>query len=146
MGLHGWFQDLSVSKKCCVVIASGLAVCATGYGFYRACEYVHRVCDKGNKQQEDDVTKLAKKVLLLGLDGSGKSAFLAALSQSGNIQREETRPTEGFNVVSLTTDGMELNIWEGTVRRFKLYGNFFIPLFLRTWFKNFDRRRWERIP
>lgn len=116
MGFWNWFNGLTLSKKCGAVIASGFAVCLSGYGLYRACEFVQRIrLSKEEEGEEEETRKAAKRVLLLGLDGSGKSAFLAALSQYGNVQREETRPTEGFNVVSLTTDGTEINIWEGTV-------------------------------
>ena len=113
MGLESWFKELDIAKKSCVVFGSGVAVCATGYGLYKAYNYVQDARSKSKEQGEEEEGLPAKRVLLLGLDGSGKSAFLAALSQQGNVHREETKPTEGFNVVSLTTDGMALNMWEG---------------------------------
>ena len=51
-------------------------------------------------------------MLVLGLDGGGKSSLLACLS--GKTEAEvNVQPTGGFNVVSIQNDqGTGLDIWE----------------------------------
>lgn len=128
MGLENWFHELSVAKKSCVVITGGLAVCASAYGLYRIYKHVQDTHGKDQEQGEGGEGNEGKKILLLGLDGSGKSAFLAALSQQGNVQRlrEETKPTDGFNVVCVNSEGVVLNLWEvGGAEKLRSYwGNF----------------------
>ncbi|XP_070540664.1 ADP-ribosylation factor-like protein 3 [Ptychodera flava] len=51
-----------------------------------------------------------KRVLVLGLDGSGKSSLLNGLSKQDN--KEETKPTEGFHVIVVQAENVTLNIWE----------------------------------
>ena len=55
-------------------------------------------------------------MLVLGIEGSGKSTFLAALAQHDSpitsAEREGTTPTEGFHVVCVSTEGVSLNVWE----------------------------------
>ena len=52
-----------------------------------------------------------KKVLVLGLEKSGKSCLLAAMSNEDT--RKPYQPTRGFNVVCLTNIGARLDIMEG---------------------------------
>ena len=51
----------------------------------------------------------AQKALILGLDGSGKSAVLAAVCGD----RTEYSPTFGFHVLHLLIDKDMVEIWEG---------------------------------
>merc|ERR1712084_100263 len=48
-------------------------------------------------------------ILVLGLDNSGKTTILKALSEE-NIST--IMPTQGFNIKSLTQDGFKLNVWD----------------------------------
>ena len=52
-----------------------------------------------------------KKVLVLGLDKSGKSCLLAALTNEET--QKPYQPTLGFNVVCITNIGERLDIMEG---------------------------------
>ncbi len=51
-----------------------------------------------------------RKVLVLGLDGAGKSCILAALGKQD--KPHDSKPTDGFNVMCIETDKHALNIWE----------------------------------
>ena len=59
-----------------------------------------------------------KKVLMLGLDGAGKSCILAALGKQDHPHK--SKPTEGFNVMCVQTDKYSLNIWESMTFKFLL--------------------------
>ncbi len=49
-------------------------------------------------------------MLVLGLDGAGKSSILAALGKQDN--QNKLNPTQGFNVMCVQTEDVSLNIWE----------------------------------
>ena len=49
------------------------------------------------------------RVLILGLDNSGKTTIVKALS-SEDIQH--TMPTQGFNIKSITANNIKLNMWD----------------------------------
>lgn len=117
MGFSSWFRDLGVPWKVSMSVLGGFVVVSSAYGLYRC--YVHP------KEQPQDKTSLRdetaseipeKKVLVLGIEGSGKSTFLAALAQHNSpitsTERERTTPTEGFHVVCVSTEGVSLNVWE----------------------------------
>jgi len=46
---------------------------------------------------------------VLGLDNSGKTTILKALSDEDISQ---IMPTQGFNIKSLMHDGFKLNVWD----------------------------------
>ena len=121
MGFSSWFRDLGVPWKVSMSVLGGVVVVSSAYGLYRS--YVHQ------KEQPQDKTSLRdetaseiceKKVLVLGIEGSGKSTFLAALAQHDSpitsAEREGTTPTEGFHVVCVSTEGVSLNVWESKYR------------------------------
>lgn len=109
-----WFKDLGKAGKAVVVISGGLVVASTVYGayiFYK--NYKNSTTISSFDECDEEERYLDKKVLVLGLEGAGKTTFLSALSQpESSNHREKTVPTEGFNVVCLTTDNLNLNIWE----------------------------------
>lgn len=49
------------------------------------------------------------RILVLGLDNSGKTTILKALSEE---DISTIMPTQGFNIKSLTQDGFKLNVWD----------------------------------
>lgn len=49
------------------------------------------------------------KLLVLGLDNSGKTTILKSISEE-NIQN--IKPTEGFNMKNLAIDGVNLTVWD----------------------------------
>lgn len=111
MRIGEWFKDLGKAGKVAVV-GSGLAVAA--YGVYRIYKSSKESSDMASFNESDEEGGIPeKKVLVLGLEGAGKTVFLSALSQPESTEcREATKPTEGFHVVCLSTDGLNLNIWE----------------------------------
>lgn len=120
MGLSSWFRDLGVPWKISIGILGGVAAVTSAYGLYTF--YTHL---KDRKEEsfngETAGETLEKKILVLGLQGAGKSTFLAALAQHDSpitSEREATKPTEGFNVVCVSTEGMSLNIWESEYHSF----------------------------
>ena len=63
---------------------------------------------------DESLPSIEKKVLVLGLDGAGKSSLLLALSKNDNDTAPT--PTSGFNVISVQTDSTTLNIWESKAK------------------------------
>uniref|UniRef100_A0A061S743 ADP-ribosylation factor-like protein 3 n=1 Tax=Tetraselmis sp. GSL018 TaxID=582737 RepID=A0A061S743_9CHLO len=49
------------------------------------------------------------RILVLGLDNSGKTTMLKKLSQE---DVNEITPTQGFNIKSLLHEGFKLNVWD----------------------------------
>lgn len=60
--------------------------------------------------REEEVEHSEKQVLVLGLDGAGKSSFLQGLSGAG--YKRGCRPTRGFNFISLHTPACQLDFLE----------------------------------
>lgn len=50
-----------------------------------------------------------KRILVLGLDNSGKTTILKKLSEEDITH---IMPTQGFNIKSLQHDGFKLNVWD----------------------------------
>lgn len=122
MGLSNWFKDLGMAGKAAVVVASGVALTASAYGIYSLYKNTTESNNLTKSDESDEEEGIPeKRILVLGLDDAGKSVFLAALSQPDSITRAVTQPTEGFNVVCLTTDGLNLNIWESKLGIFILF-------------------------
>lgn len=114
MGLSSWFRDLGVPWKISIGILGGVAAVTSAYGLYTF--YIHQEDRKQRSSNGETAGETSeKKVLVLGLEGAGKSTFLAALAQHDSpitSEREATKPTEGFHVVCVSTKGISLNIWE----------------------------------
>lgn len=49
------------------------------------------------------------RILVLGLDNSGKTTILKAMSEE---DISTIMPTQGFNIKSLSQDGFKLNVWD----------------------------------
>lgn len=116
MGLSSWFRDLGVPWKISIGILSGVAAVTSAYGLFTL--YINQKSIDQKKKSDDRETAgdaAEKKVLVLGLENSGKSTFLAALAQHDSpvtSEREVSQPTQGFNVVCVSTGGVSLNVWE----------------------------------
>ena len=54
-------------------------------------------------------------MLVLGLDGAGKSSVLLGLT--GSSAPISPQPNEGFNVVCLTTARVPMSFWESKLTR-----------------------------
>ncbi|XP_013385263.1 ADP-ribosylation factor-like protein 3 [Lingula anatina] len=115
-----WFSGSG--KKVAFGIAAGGAVAATAFALYKL--YRNHVgealCDEGfvDNPKLEEIPE--KRILVLGLDGAGKSSFLACLSNQDN--KSSPLPTDGFNVICLQTEKVALDIWEigggETVRKY----------------------------
>ncbi|XP_030649921.1 ADP-ribosylation factor-like 10 [Chanos chanos] len=98
-----------------VSIALTAAVAALGSALFIALNYLYKrrvwtleadyYTIKEEKEERTD-----RQVLVLGLDGAGKSSFLQGLSGSG--QSRACRPTRGFNFMSLSTPLCQLDFLE----------------------------------
>lgn len=114
MGLADWFKELGKGGKVVVVLTGGIAVASTIYGAYSYYKSsMESKASSSSDESDEEGSFSEKKVLVLGLEGAGKTVFLSALSQpESTSHRVQTKPTEGFNVVCLSTDSLNLNIWE----------------------------------
>uniref|UniRef100_A0A6I8N652 ADP ribosylation factor like GTPase 9 n=1 Tax=Ornithorhynchus anatinus TaxID=9258 RepID=A0A6I8N652_ORNAN len=71
------------------------------------------------------VKTLKKQVLILGLDGAGKTSILHSLA-TNRVQRCST-PTQGFNAVCINTEGGQLDFLEiGGSEPFRSYWNMYL--------------------
>ena len=63
------------------------------------------------------------RILVLGLDNSGKTTILKKLSEE---DISHIMPTQGFNIKSLMQDGFKLNVWDigGQTIGGKMIGNY----------------------
>jgi len=116
-----------------VLLGAGLAA---SYVVWRYSNVNHACACDSSDPGEDDVIKVADsdhKLLVLGLDGSGKSTLISALANKdwadGSQNAEEERahvPTQGFNIISVQTNDVSLNIWEigGSLNMRQYWGNF----------------------
>lgn len=123
MGLSSWFRDLGVPWKISVGILGGVAAVTSAYGLYTFYAHLQDRKDESFDGETAGETS-EKKILVLGLEGAGKSTFLAALAQHDSpitSEREATKPTEGFHVVCVSTEGISLNIWESEFHSFIFY-------------------------
>ncbi|CAB3979817.1 ADP-ribosylation factor 3 [Paramuricea clavata] len=115
MGLYTWFRDLGSYQKTSVIIGSCALFCGTGYCVYKLYSRKRKVelYDESPNNGQEHKPAVQKRVLVLGLQGCGKTTFLTALANLGSgAGGNETKPTEGFNVMCVTTNGVHLNIWE----------------------------------
>lgn len=49
------------------------------------------------------------RLLLLGLDNAGKTSILKRLAGD---EITETKPTQGFNIKTVSKEGFKLNVWD----------------------------------
>lgn len=65
----------------------------------------------------------AKQVLVLGLDGAGKTSLLHCLATGGLDQ--DTQPTQGFNAVSINREDLHIEFLESKSELFitPIYSN-----------------------
>jgi len=54
-------------------------------------------------------SEVEARIILLGLDNAGKSTILRKLVDQ---EIHSVTPTQGFNIKSVTTDGVKLNVWD----------------------------------
>ncbi|KAF4521213.1 hypothetical protein B566_EDAN010752 [Ephemera danica] len=95
---------------------------------YLALQYWRNPNGKNIDEGFEDVSRIEdsaeKKILVLGLEGSGKSSFLAHFTAPNSFQNGSQVPTgpytSGFNVITLDNDGVTLKISEigGSVRAY----------------------------
>lgn len=72
---------------------------------------VENISEEDEEESEDEVDD-QKKVLILGLDGSGKTALIETLTKHQNRKPKEYMPTNGFNVAQSMHGDFCLNLME----------------------------------
>ncbi|XP_060836658.1 uncharacterized protein LOC132919257 [Rhopalosiphum padi] len=104
--------------KALVVVSSGLVLGVCTYAAYRTWKKrQYSADDEGFEDVSKLEESLEKKVLVLGLEGSGKSTLVSQIvkevGQKSITSNTLYKPTEGFNVTSLSDGGSPtVNIWE----------------------------------
>ncbi|KAM4620597.1 ADP-ribosylation factor-like 10 [Polymixia lowei] len=100
-----------------ISIALTAAVAALGSALFIALNYFYRrriwspeaeYCTI--KEEEEERGK--RQVLVLGLDGAGKSSMLQGLSPGDKAKRGRCRPTRGFNFMSIDAPACQLDFLE----------------------------------
>ncbi|XP_065828024.1 uncharacterized protein [Oscarella lobularis] len=115
-----WFTEMKTSSK---MFAGAVAVAVAGgaaYVLYRrhAAAQTTTNPQRGPDDEDDSDSNPAEaatdvpeyKVLVLGLDGAGKSSLLAALA--GQPIPPSIPVTEGFHVISMNEKTATWNLWE----------------------------------
>ncbi|XP_067937552.1 uncharacterized protein [Watersipora subatra] len=93
-----------------IALGLGISTAAAGLCFFLYRKWRENDTDEGFSELRDG-EPLPKRILVLGLDGSGKSSLLTCLS--GECASATPRPTEGFNVVSIqSSTPVSMDIWE----------------------------------
>lgn len=104
-----------------VHVALSAAVAAFGSALFIALNYFYqrRVWAPQRNyciiSEEDEEVSVRRQVLVLGLDGAGKSSVLQGLSRSGpktELRSIPTRPTRGFNFISLKVPYCQMDFLE----------------------------------
>lgn len=54
---------------------------------------------------------ISSRILVLGIDGAGKTSFLNKYENPGEAQ-EQVQPTDGFIVKDVKVKGVKLNVWD----------------------------------
>ncbi|XP_071793675.1 ADP-ribosylation factor-like protein 3 [Asterias amurensis] len=121
-----WFRDLCLWKKATVIVGSGAVITGVVYAILRHRRKSAELQGGDMAIQEVAETDLPeKRILVLGLDNSGKSSLLRCLTHSESSGPPD--PTEGFNVMCVQTKAATLNIWEvGGQQSVRLYWENFI--------------------
>ncbi|XP_076364048.1 uncharacterized protein LOC143253684 isoform X2 [Tachypleus tridentatus] len=116
-------------SKVLVIVGGGLVI---GLSTYAMILYYNRKKETLTDEGFEDNVKLSdeppeRKILVLGLDGAGKSSFLHNLSKTA-APRETSDKTCGFNIVSFSTEnGINMNFWEiGGSESFRKYWSNFL--------------------
>ncbi|XP_077104650.1 ADP-ribosylation factor-like 10 [Siphateles boraxobius] len=100
-----------------ISVAFSAAMAAVGTALFIALNvfYKRRVwtpeSDYCTFREEEEEERSEKQVLVLGLDGAGKSSFLQGLSGAGH-RTGSRKPTRGFNFISLHTPACQLDFLE----------------------------------
>ncbi|XP_078670431.1 uncharacterized protein LOC144910825 [Branchiostoma floridae x Branchiostoma belcheri] len=128
-GLVGLWEG-GVWRKVAVLVGSATAAVAVLVLVER---YLRRrrggwtdAADEGIEMDMVEEESEEKRIVVLGLDGVGKSSFLACIANQDC--RQTMKPTEGFNVMCIQTRQTSLNIWEiGGTENVRSYWANFLP-------------------
>ncbi|XP_061659470.1 ADP-ribosylation factor-like 10 [Syngnathoides biaculeatus] len=101
-------RHISVALTAAVAALGSAIFIALSY-FYPRPMYAPYAQYSTIKEEEEDRGK--RQVLVLGLDGAGKSSMLQGLSPT-EARRGHCRPTRGFNFMSLSVPTCQLNFLE----------------------------------
>ncbi|MFT7796498.1 ADP-ribosylation factor-like protein 10 isoform X2 [Arapaima gigas] len=98
-----------------ISVALTAAVAALGSALFIAWSYFYRRRVRSPEVdyrtiQEEEEERSERQVLVLGLDGAGKSSMLQGLN--GKRARRGCRPTRGFNFMSVNTPACQLDFLE----------------------------------
>ncbi|XP_062617374.1 uncharacterized protein LOC134279051 [Saccostrea cucullata] len=113
--MNSWLKYLWETRPTSFIV-SGIVTSAVAYGIYKLIIFFQESECKPDEyfRHVQNVTRSERprtRVLVVGLDGSGKTAFVECLSK-GKEKNEMPRPTVGFNVKSVTIGDVMFDIWD----------------------------------
>lgn len=56
----------------------------------------------------------------MGLEKAGKTTILSQIPSGSVINRKDLKPTEGFDVKTMESNGISINIWESEYQNIKV--------------------------
>ncbi|KAK3094522.1 hypothetical protein FSP39_002834 [Pinctada imbricata] len=129
-----WLNSFIFSRQGAFLI-SGIATTAAAYLIYKAFfkkesalpdEELDEYFEKTSPLKSEDLPK--RRILVVGLDGSGKTQFVNCLSRGrqSNIT-SPPKPTQGFHVKSICLSSTNFDIWDlGGAPHFRAYWKEFV--------------------
>lgn len=122
------FRVLPVWARVLVAVGGGFLIGSVTYAFLAFYDKKRRTSSPFPRKFSFDCTPTgkSKRILVLGLDGAGKSSILAKFSNKSDEDSQDKKPTEGFHITCLQAGGVSLNIWEvgGSEKVRSYWGNF----------------------
>uniref|UniRef100_A0A8D8PYY1 ADP-ribosylation factor-like protein 2 n=1 Tax=Cacopsylla melanoneura TaxID=428564 RepID=A0A8D8PYY1_9HEMI len=115
---------MSSKIKLLMIASSGIIASACTYATYQY--WKKRRQSQPEDEGFEEVSKVEdifqRKILIVGLDGSGKSTLIKQISSGNTSLSHNLKPTEGFNITILQKGEYTMNIFElggqENVRRF----------------------------
>ncbi|XP_056140371.1 ADP-ribosylation factor-like 10 [Lampris incognitus] len=100
-----------------ISMAVSVAVATLGSALFIALNYFYRRRIWSPEAEycvitEEEEERVKRQVLVLGLDGAGKSSVLQGLASGPQAKPARCRPTRGFNFMSLDTPACQLDFLE----------------------------------
>ncbi|ELU13725.1 hypothetical protein CAPTEDRAFT_150697 [Capitella teleta] len=128
MASSHWWANFEIYQKYAIVVGVGAIASFTAYLAYlqkQKMDASNR--DEGFVDLAKDEEPTERKVLMLGLDGAGKSSLLQGLSSERGDNRQAPQATHGSNVLCLDKENPPLTIWEiGGAESMRKYWNNFV--------------------
>lgn len=110
-----WLQQTWNANRIVITVATSAATAAIAYGIYKLL--FNEKEEEADEYFESIVLSKdppSKKILVIGLDGAGKTSFVRCFGKGNKDGKayDEPRPTVGFNVKSVNMGSVLFDFWD----------------------------------